>query len=218
MLFWLAFVPAVLAVSLLGLIKDRPAVQHEHESIFTAWKTLSPGFNRYLFAAGIFSLAYFSFGFLLLRAKSAGFSIRDIVLLYALFHVSFVVVAPLIGMLGDRIGRTSIVVLSYAIYLVMSLGFAFATTKRQIIFLFVIYGVFYSIDEAQSKAFIADLEPERRATAIGVYNFVTGVIYLPASLIAGALWALHPSIVFLLAALLSLVAILAFAFLRPARQ
>jgi MFS family permease len=100
----------------------------------------------------------------------------------------------------------------------MSLGFAFATTKWQIILLFVIYGVFYSIDEAQSKAFIADLEHERRATAIGAYNFVTGVIYLPASLIAGALWAVHPVIVFILAAFLSFVAINAFMFLRPVRQ
>jgi MFS family permease len=217
-LFWVAFVPAVLGVFVLGLIKDQPDVQHKHESIFTAWKTLSPGFRRYLVAAGIFSLAYFSFGFLLLRANSVGFSIRDIVLLYALFNTSFVVAAPLIGKLGDRIGRTRIVVLSYLIYLVMSLGFAFATTKWQIVFLFVSYGVFYSIDEAQSKAFIADVEPERRATAIGVYNFVTGVIYLPASLIAGALWAVHPGIVFILAAFLSLVAINALVVLRPARQ
>jgi MFS family permease len=94
--------------------------------------------------------------------------------------------------LGDIFGRTSIVILSYLIYLVMSLGFAWATTKWQIIVLFVIYGIFYSIDEAQSNAFIADVEPERRATAMGVYNFVTGVIYLPASLIAGALWVVNP--------------------------
>jgi len=100
----------------------------------------------------------------------------------------------------------------------MSLGFAFATTKREIIVLFIIYGLFYSIDEAQSKAFIADVEPERRATAIGAYNFVTGVIYVPASLIAGALWAAHPGTVFLLAAFLSFLAINAFVFLRPARQ
>jgi MFS family permease len=179
---------------------------------------LSSGFKRYLVAAGIFSLAYFSFGFLLLRANNVGFSVRDIVLLYALFNVSFVIAAPLIGKLGDTIGRNHIVVVSYLIYLVMSLGFAFTTTKWQIIFLFIIYGIFYSIDEAQSKAFIADVEPERRATAIGAYNFVTGVIYLPASLIAGALWAVNPGIVFLLAAFLSLVAISAFVFLRPARQ
>ncbi len=217
-LFWVAFVPAVLAVFVLGLIKDQPAAQHKHQSIFAAWKTLSSGFKCYLVAAGIFSLAYFSFGFLLLRANNVGFSVRDVVLLYALFNVSFVIAAPLIGKLGDRIGRTHIVVLSYLIYLVMSLGFAFATTKWQIIFLFVIYGVFYSIDETQSKAFIADVEPERRATAIGVFNFVTGVIYLPASLIAGALWTVHPGNVFILAAFLSLVAITVFVFLRPAQQ
>jgi MFS family permease len=108
--------------------------------------------------------------------------------------------------------------LSYLIYLVMSVGFAFAAAKWQIIVLFVIYGVFYSIDEAQSKAFIADVEPERRATAIGFYNFVTGVIYLFASLIAGALWMVHPSAVFILAAAISLLAINALVFLHPARQ
>jgi MFS family permease len=217
-LFWIAFAPAVLSVCVLGLIKDQPGVQHKHENIFVAWKTLSAGFRRYLVAAGIFSLAYFSFGFLLLRARFVGFSVKDSVLLYALFNASFVVAAPLVGKLGDRFGRTRIIALSYLIYLVMSLGFVFATAKWQIICLFILYGVFYSIDEAQSKAFIADIEPERRATAIGFYNFVTGIIYLPASLVAGALWAMHPAIVFILAAFLSFVAINAFIFLRPARQ
>jgi MFS family permease len=139
-------------------------------------------------------------------------------LLYALFNVSFVVAAPVIGWLGDRIGRTQIVAFGYLTYLVMSLGFAFANTKWEIILLFVVYGIFYSIDEAQSKAFIADLEHDRRATAIGVYNFATGAIYLPASLVAGALWAVSPRIVFILAAVVSLAAFNVFLFLRPARQ
>jgi len=42
------------------------------------------------------------------------------------------------------------------------------------------------------------------------------VLYLPASLIAGALWATHPNTVFILAAMLSLTAIVAFVLLRPA--
>lgn len=217
-LFWVAFVPAVLSVLVLGLIKDQTGVQYERESLFTAWKTLSRGFKRYLVAAGIFSLAYFSFGFLLLRANKVGFSVKDVVLLYALFNISFVIAAPFIGKLGDIFGRTSIVILSYLIYLVMSIGFAWATTKWQVIVLFVIYGIFYSIDEAQSKAFIADVEPERRATAMGVYNFVTGVIYLPASLIAGALWLVNPGAVFIVAAFLSFASIGAMVWLRPARQ
>ncbi|MGH9681188.1 MAG: MFS transporter [Candidatus Acidiferrales bacterium] len=217
-LFWVAFVPAALSVFVLSLIKDQPDVQRRRETIFSAWKTLSAGFKRYLAAAGIFSLAYFSFGFLLLRAKQAGFSVKDIVLLYALFNVSFVLAAPVIGKLGDRIGRTWIIALSYLVYLVMSLGFAFAAARWEIIVLFLLFGIFYSIDEAQTKAYIADIEPERRATAIGVYNFVTGVVYLFASLIAGALWVAHPRAVFLLAAILSLAAIGALAALQPARQ
>ena len=214
-LFWAALVPALLGVVVLSLIKDHPGVEHPRENMFETWKILSPQFKRYLVAAGIFSLAYFSFGFLLLRAHSVGFSIKDIVLLYALFNIAFVVASPLIGKLGDRLGRARIIMLGYLIYLLMSLGFAFATTKWQIITLFIIYGVFYAIDEAQSKAFIADLELERRASAIGVYNFVTGLIYLPASLIAGALWLMYPSSAFFLAACLAFIALAVFVCLRP---
>ena len=214
-LFWVAIVPALLSIVVLGLIKDQPGVQHRRENMFETWKTLSPGFKRYLVAAGIFSLAYFSFGFLLLRAQSVGYAVKDIVLLYALFNIAFVVAAPLIGKLGDSLGRARMIMLGYLIYLLMSLGFAFETAQWQVIVLFIIYGVFYAIDEAQSKAFIADIELERRASAIGLYNFVTGLIYLPASLIAGALWLVHPASAFLVAACLAFAALAVFVFLRP---
>jgi len=217
-LFWIALVPALLSIVILSIIKDQPGIQHKRENIVETWRTLSPQFKRYLIPASIFSLAYFSFGFLLLRAHSVGFAIKDIVLLYALFNISFVIAAPLVGKLGDRIGRGKIIMLGYLIYLLMSFGFAFATKQWQIIVLFVIYGVFYSIDEAQSKAFIADIELERRASAIGVYNFVTGIIYLPASLIAGALWLLHPAGAFIVAACLAFSAIVAFSILKPDRH
>lgn len=78
------------------------------------------------------------------------------------------------------------------------------------------YGLFYAIDESQSKAFIADLEPERRATAIGVYNFVTGGLYLLASVVAGVLWAWAPGLAFGLAAILSVAAMVVFYALQPA--
>lgn len=217
LLFIIALVPALLSVVILSRIEDQPGVPHQRENMLETWQTLSPAFKRYLVSAGIFSLAYFSFGFLMLRAYSLGFSVKDIVLLYALFNIAFVIVAPLIGKLGDRVGRAHMIMLGYLIYLLMCLAFAFASTQWHIIVLFVLYGVFYAIDEAQSKAFIADLEQERRASAIGVYNFVTGLLYLPASLIAGALWLLHPASAFLLAAALACAALAAFMFLRPDR-
>lgn len=215
-LFWVAFIPAMLAVAVLALIKDKPGVRHERESVGQNWRLLSPGFKRFLIPAGVFSLAYFSLGFLLLKAHNIGFSMTDIVLLYALFNTTCVMVAPLVGKLGDRVGRSRVVLLGYALYGVINLGLVFASSKWHLVTLFAAYGFFYAIDESQSKAFIADIEPERRATAIGVYNFVTGVLYLPASLAAGALWAFAPNLAFGLAALLSGLAIAAFLTLQPA--
>ena len=216
-LFWVALVPAVLAVVALSLVKDQPAPVRARESMLQTWHSLSPPFKRYLISAGLFSLAYFSFGFLILRAHSVGFSVKDTVLLYAMFNIACVIAAPLIGKLSDRVGRPKMIMLGYAIYLVMSLGFAFASSQWEIVVLFLLYGVFYAIDEAQNKAFIVDLEAERRASAIGLYNFVTGAIYLPASLIAGALWLLNPASAFLLAAGLAFAALVVFALVRPDR-
>jgi MFS family permease len=140
------------------------------------------------------------------------------VLLYALFNIATVLASPLIGKLSDHLGRARLILSSYLIYLTMCLGFAFATTKLEVVVLFVIFGIFYAIDEAQSKAFIADIELDRRGSAIGLYNFVTGVIFMPASLIAGALWLFHPATAFLFAALLAFTAFLVFLFLRPDRN
>lgn len=51
---------------------------------------------------------------------------------------------------------------------------------------------------------------------MGAYNFVTGLLYLPASLVAGALWTVAPEWAFGLAALLSVLAMAAFALVKPA--
>ena len=62
--------------------------------------------------------------------------------------------------------------------------------------LFLIFGVFYAIDESQSKAYITDMEESKPGKANGVFNFFTGLIYLPASIIARALWKLSPNYAF----------------------
>jgi MFS family permease len=164
----------------------------------------------------VFALAYFSLGFILLKAHTVGFSVTEIVLLYALFNTTCVVAAPLVGLRGDKVGRSRVVLLGYALYATINLWLALADKRWEIVAVMALYGLFYAIEESQSKAFIADIEPERRATAVGVYNFVTGLLYLPASLVAGALWALTPGWAFGLAAVLSLAAMLVFVRVRPA--
>jgi len=209
-LFLVALVPAAIAVLVLFFVPEKPAVPTERENIFRAYKTLGPGFKHYLHTAGIFSLAYFSFSFLLLKAHQIGFAIKDVTLLYALFNISFVILAPLLGKLGDRIGRRTIIGLEYVLYLLICVGFVFATAHWHIVLLFLLFGVFYAIDESQSKAYITDLEKHKRGTAIGVYNFILGVIYLPASVIAGYLWKLNPNYAFEFGAAVSALALVFF--------
>ena len=209
-LFWVALAPALASLVVFCVVKERPGERRARLPLFAAWHTLAPAFKRYLSAAALFSLGYFSFGFLLLRAYDLGFSVRSVVLLYALCNGAFVLAAPIVGKWGDRYGRPSLLLASYLIYALISVGFAFARAHWQIAVLFAAYGVFYSIDEAQSKGYIADVEPQRRATAIGAYNFVTGICYLPASLIAGALWTAGPRLAFAYAAGIALLASILF--------
>lgn len=214
-LFWVAFAPAVLSVVVLSRVPEQPGTRHVREGAGENWRLLQPGFKRFLVPAGIFALGYFSLGFLLLKAHAVGFSATQVILLYALFNATCVLAAPLAGLLGDAVGRGRVVLLGYALYGSIALGLVFASSRWEVVLAFAFYGLFYAIEESQSKALIADLEPERRATAMGAYNFVTGILYLPASLIAGALWTVAPELAFGLAALLSLAAMVAFAVLRP---
>jgi hypothetical protein len=88
---------AALAVVVLVPMREPPGAAHERDNIFKSWSVLSPGFKLFLVPASIFSLAYFSFSFLLLKAYAVGFSIADVILLYALFNLSFVLLSAPIG-------------------------------------------------------------------------------------------------------------------------
>lgn len=209
-LFKVAIIPAVLAVIILAIFihEKKTNVTKVRENVFKNYEKLGKTFHRYIKVACLFSLSYFSFAFLLLKAYSVGFAIKDVVLLYALFNTSFILISIPIGKIGDKIGRSKIILTEYIIYALMCTGFIFATSKLAIIVLFLVYGIFYAIDEGQTKAYISDITPEEhRASGIGLYNFVTGLTYLPASLIAGWLWySYSPSAAFGVAAIITVVA------------
>jgi len=216
-IFTIAIIPAVLSVVILAFFvheKKAPASK-VRENFFKNYHQLGKPFHRYMKIAGLFSLSYFSFAFLLLKAYSVGFEIKDVVLLYALFNLSFTLISIPVGKLGDIIGRKTIIAAEYIIYAIMCLGFIFATDKIAVVILFLVYGIFYAIDEAQTKAYVSDITPsEHRASAIGLYNFVTGLIYLPASLLAGLLWnTYNPSAAFLASGIVALTSAFLFIFL-----
>ncbi len=80
-------------------------------------------------------------------------------------------------------------ILAWAIYGVVYLGFAFASKPYQAWILFFVYGLFFGLAEGTERAWVADLvEASKRGTAYGVYHFFIGMATLPASLLMGFLW------------------------------
>jgi MFS family permease len=189
-LFGLALVPAFASVAILAFgVREEAGPKPRSVPLRETLRSLGPHYRHYLASAGLFSGAYFSFAFLLLGAARVGFQPKQVALLYALFNVSFTIVSIPIGRLGDRTGRRVLIASSYVLYALLAVGFVLVHSKVGVVLLFVLYGVFYAIDEGQTKAYIADPVPAAgRATAIGTYGFVTACVYLPASPAAGLLW------------------------------
>jgi MFS family permease len=175
-------------------------------------KGLPQAYYPFLKVSLLFSLAYFSFSFFILRATGMGVTPADVLLLYTLYNVMYMLASVPVGILSDRIGRKPVIVGAFALYGLICIGFALWSTWWQATLLFALYGVFVAADDSVNKAYISDITPpEKRSTAMGAYNTATGVVYLPASLLVGALWAFAgPVVGFLVAGGIAIISVPAF--------
>jgi MFS family permease len=86
-------------------------------------------------------------------------------------------------------GRTNILLASCVIFFVAYLGFARTVSVVGIAVLFVYYGLLQGIFRSVGKALASDFAPELlRASAVGWYSAVVGLLELVASVVAGLLW------------------------------
>jgi len=93
------------------------------------------------------------------------------------------------GNWSDRIGRRAVIATGWVVYAIVYAGFAYSTTLTALLTWFILYGFYFGFAEGTEKAFIADLAPAaRRGTAFGIYNAVTGLGALAASIVFGVLW------------------------------
>ena len=184
--FALATIPALGAVRQLARAHDMPAVAHDRSA---PRASLGRPFHVLLGAVLLFGLANSSDTLLLLRARSAGLSASDLAFLFAAFNLVYALMAVPIGALSDRIGRQPLLFVAWAIYVAVYAGFAFATQAWALVALFLAYGIFYAANDGVIKAWITTLvAPDRRGQAFALNAAASGLLLLPASIIAGALW------------------------------
>ena len=167
----------------------------------------------------LFSLANSSDTFLLLRASDLGFSPWTVVLVYALYNVTYAALSYPAGAWSDRWGRWRLIAVGWGIYAGVYAGFAWLPASRAwgLWPLMALYGAYMALTDGVGKALIADLAPrERRGAAMGLYYALTGLTTLLASVAAGLLWDhFGAPAAFLLGAGSATVALVALLFFRP---
>jgi len=166
----------------------------------------------------MFALANFSYMFFILRAQeffTGKLSVGIPILLYILFNTFYAVFAVPFGRLSDKIGRKKVIVFGYLLFSLTSLGFAFFNSLTAFIILFALYGIVYAIVDGNQRAYVSDLVSEElRATALGTFHTTIGLAALPASLIAGFLWQINPSMPFVYGAAVSIISVVLFIVFR----
>ncbi len=193
--FFLAIIPAFLSVAVLYFFVREPkpetAVAPKTRTPFwQALREMPPEYMVYLKVSILFSLSYFSFAFFIVRASDLKIAEDSIIILYLIYNIAYALASIPAGMLSDKIGRKGVIAGSFVLYALVCLGFTLAGSYLQLAGLFIIYGVFVAIDDSVNKAYITDIaKEEKRGIALGAYNTAVGVAYLPASIVAGAIWA-----------------------------
>ncbi|MEE8347780.1 MAG: MFS transporter, partial [Dehalococcoidia bacterium] len=189
LVFILAFVPAIVGVALVALVKERPPVPASAGRAGIGWRGMGTGFYVFLGISLVFALGNSSDVFLLLRAKDFGLSNSEVVLAYMLFNLVYAGVAMPAGIVSDRLGRRTVIGVGFGVFAVVYLGFALAQGAAAMWPLFAVYGLYMALTEGVGRAFVADFVPsDRRATALGLYQGAMGAMILLSSVIAGVLW------------------------------
>ncbi len=190
LVFYFAIIPSVGAIYFAFRTKESATVKTEAKeyNFGEFWRTAPRAYKKLLVLIAVFSVANSSDVFLILKLKSISSDFTAI-LGYVFFNVIYALFSYPAGILSDKFSKRIIFGAGLIIFSLVYAGFSFADNLIIIFILFTLYGFYSAATDGISKAWISDfVEDENRATAIGLYNSVTGLGILVGSSLAGVLW------------------------------
>lgn len=213
--FWAAVVPAFISVAVIIFAVNEPRRTRQSSAPkFTGFSSLGGlggAFWLVIVVGGIFTLARFSEAFLVLRAQSIDVPIMLIPAVLVVMNIVYSLSAFPVGAISDRLDRMTMLVLGLSILVVADLILAEARSIAALTIGVGLWGLHMGCTQGLLAALVADTAPaDRRGTAFGLFNLVSGLAQLSASMVAGTLWEmLGPGSTFLTGALLASTALLA---------
>ena len=194
LVFWAAVPPALLAVALLLVAVKEP---ERHGGVgqlrfplrFSELARLGGAFWLITLIGTVFALARFSEAFLILRARDAGLPLALSPLVLVAMNVVYALSAYPAGVLSDVCDRLIVLALGLSLLIAADLALAGFSGLIGVSIGVLLWGLHMGLTQGLLATLVADVAAaDLRGTAFGMFNLLSGLATLAASLIAGALW------------------------------
>ena len=191
--FWVAVIPGLLSVLLLmvGVTEpERHADAPRTNPINRAnMRRLNTAYWWVVAIGAVFTLARFSEAFLVLRAQQLGVAMAWVPLVMVAMNLVYAASAYPFGWLSDRVSHSRLLVAGLLVLILADAVLAVSTDWVSLLIGVALWGVHMGMTQGLLATMVADTAPaDLRGTAFGLFNLVSGVAMLVASVVAGWLW------------------------------
>lgn len=193
--FWIAVIPAFIAFALMAFAVSEPERPKELRKVrFPLHRAevgrLPVAFWFVVAVSAVFTLARFSEAFLVLKSQAVGLPIALVPAVMVVMNIVYALAAYPAGVLSDGPGgRDRVLVIGLGLLVAADLVLAMAGNVALTGLGVVLWGLHMGLTQGLLSTLVADSAPaELRGTAFGIFNLVSGVAVLAASILAGALW------------------------------
>jgi MFS family permease len=192
--FWVAIIPAILAVvCVLVGVEDRavPANETKARPPIRLRDLAEIGRPFWIVVAigVVFTLARFSEAFLVLKANAEGLPLALTPLVLVVMNIVYSLGAYPAGALSDRLPPGSLLLSGLVALIGADLALAFLPGLGGAFLGIALWGVHMALTQGLFAKLVAEHAPETlRGSAFGLFNLVTGVALLFASVVAGLVW------------------------------
>lgn len=210
---WFAVIPAAITVIVLIVGVREPAPRSTGEALrppptFADARRLPRRFWLVVLLGAVFTLARFSEAFLVLRAQNVGLPLAAVPLVMMVMNVVYAAGAYPAGAAADRCSARTLLLIGLGFLIGADLLLALATSPAAALAGAALWGLYLAGTQGLLSKLVADTAPlDLRGSAFGIFNLVSGVSLLLASVIAGGLWTtLGPSATFFVGATFAAIA------------
>jgi MFS family permease len=215
--FWVAIIPAFLAVALLFFGVKEPEREPREKRVNPIrrenLRRLPRAYWQVVWIGAAFTLARFSEAFLVLRAAQGGLPMALTPLVLIAMNAIYAVSAYPLGKLSDSMNHAKLLACGLVLLIGADAALAWSNHWGWVWAGISLWGLHMGMTQGLLATMVADTAPaDLRGTAYGFFNLMSGISMLVASALSGLLWdQLGASFTFIAGVIFCLLTLLALA-------